>query len=374
MTQSARKTSSAKPKQKLKRPDVTKTVKTPKSLGERFLAIVKNIPALLVRPFVRLYQRLRRQRAKASHHSFVLTRKRDKPSKPEIEGLFRLGWVVWAYLLKHKGLFARFLLLYIVLTTALVGVIQGENLSNINQIVDEIGQQAGSLFSPLMQSLVIVGSSMGGALTGNLTEVQQLYMVALYIFASMVVIWLLRQLMAGNKVKLRDGLYNAGSPVVAVMVLVAVAVLQLIPFAFLALIFNTALSSGLLAGGIETAMFSIALFLGAVLTLYFMTTTIFALMIVTVPGTYPLRAYVLAKQIITGQRGRLLMRLVWLGVNIVIFWFVVMVPVVLIANATNLQSTPLVTISVQLTTGLSIVYASAYCYLLYRRMINDPAK
>ena len=324
-------------------------------------------------PFVRFYARLRHARASASHQSFVLTRRRDTPSKPKLEGFIAFTVSVFRTLWEAKGLFSRFLALYFVLAVVMVGVIQGTNMETINTVIDSANEaSSGAIAEPLTRAFVVVTSSLSGSLNSNLTEVQQFYMLALYIFVALVTVWLLRQQLASKKVTLRDGLYSAGAPLIALYVLVAVALLQLIPVALAILAYTTAVSGGFINGGIEAAMFSVALFLAGVLTLYFMLTTLFALMIATIPGTYPFKAYATAKKIIIGQRLRLLMRLFWMALVLALIWYVVLIPVALVVNAFGWNNTLVIPVAVQVMTGFLLIYGTSYCYLLYRRMIDDP--
>lgn len=324
-------------------------------------------------PFVAFYQRLRRSRSEAPHQSFSLTRQRDKPKKPHMERFIRFTISVFQTLWASKGIFSRFLLLYFVLAIVMVGIIQGTNLSSVNDIVDAVNEDSsGAITEPFTRAFVVVTSSLGGALNSNLSEVQQFYMLALYIFVALVTIWLLRQRLAGKTITLRDGLYSAGAPLIGLYVLVVVALLQLVPMALAALAYSVAVSGGFIQGGIEAAMFSIALALVAVLTLYFMLTSVFAFMIATIPGTYPLRAYATAKKIIAGQRLRLLLRLFWLALVIVIIWYGILIPIAIIVNALSLNDSLVIPVAVQFVTGFCLIYGVSYFYLLYRRMIDDP--
>lgn len=333
----------------------------------------KRIVTGITSPFARIHARLRHTRATAPHQSFVLTRQRDKPKKPKLEGFISFTVSVFKTLWESKGLFSRFVLLYFVLAVLMVGVIQGTNMETVNSVIDSVNDaSSGAVAEPLTRAFVVVTSSLSGALSSNLSEVQQFYMLALYIFVALITIWLLRQRLAVKKVTLRDGLYSAGAPLIALYVLVVVALLQLVPIALAILAYTTALSGGFINGGIEAAMFSIALFLAAVLTLYFMLTTLFAFMIATIPGTYPLKAYKTAKKIIVGQRLRLLMRLFWMALVLVLVWYAVLIPVALVVNAFGWNTTLVLPIAVQFMTGFLLIYGTSYCYLLYRRMIDDP--
>lgn len=347
------------------------TEQSPKSQPIR--AWYQKAIVLATEPLIRSYKKLRDSRLQATHQSFVLTRKRDKAKKPKLEKLIPFTINVFKTLWESKGIFSRFLALYFVLALLMVGLIQNTNISTVNEAIDTVKESGTTqLEEPLSRAFVVVTSSLSGALNSNLSEVQQFYMLALYIFVALVTIWLLRQRMAAKKVNLRDGLYSAGAPLIALYVLVAIGIAQLIPAALGVLAYSVATSGGFINGGIEAAMFSIALFFIVVLTLYFMLTTVFAFMIATIPGTYPLQAYKTAKKIITGQRLRLLFRLLWLAVVIVLIWYVVLIPVAIIVNALNANNSPVIPVAVQLVTGFCLIYGSSYFYLLYRRMIDDP--
>lgn len=320
------------------------------------------------RPFVRAKQ----ARAAAPHQSFSLTRKRDKPKKPRLESFIPFTVNVFKTLWVSKGLFFRFLVLYFVMSVLMIGIIQGNNLATVNELIDTVGEETDVVSGPFSKAFIVVTSSLGGALNSNLTEVQQFYMLAIYVFVALVTVWLLRQRLADKAVKLRDGLYSAGAPMIAIFVLVLIAVLQLLPFALVTLVYTVAVSSGFVGDGIEAGLFVGALVLVAALTLYFMTTTLFALMIATIPGTYPINAYKTAKKIVIGQRSRLLVRLLWLALVIALIWYLVLIPVALVVQSFGWDSSYVLPVFVQLVTGFGLIYGTSYVYLLYRRMIDDP--
>lgn len=311
-------------------------------------------------------------RATAPHQSFALTRKRDKPKKPRLEGFIPFTVNVLKALWDSKGLFFRFLLLYFVMAVLMVGIIQGNNLATVNEVIDTVGEETDTLSGPFSKAFIVVTSSLSGALSSNLSEVQQFYMLAVYVFVALATVWLLRQRLSNKAVKLRDGLYSAGAPMIAIFVLVVIAVLQMLPFALTTFIYSVAVTGGFIGDGIEAGLFVGALVLLAALTLYFLTTTMFAMMISTIPGTYPLKAYKTAKKIVVGQRARLLVRLLWLGLVIALVWYLVLIPVALIVQSFGWESSYVLPIFVQLVTGFSLIYGTSYVYLLYRRMIDDP--
>ena len=338
------------------------------------LPSIKQIGAVLAHPFVQLYHRLRDAREASPHKTFVLTRSRDMPVGPFLKKSWRFTLDVFGVLWRHKRVFAALIVLYVVMAVLLTGAIKGEGMTFINEAVQIFNEESDFSLDPVLRSAVVAGAALGGALNTGLTEIEQLYMTILYVFTCLVSIWLIRHLAAGNAVKLRDGLYNAGAPFVAILCLLLLLVVQSFPAALGILALNVLTAGGVLQGGIETAMFWIAIGLLFVLTLYFVSATLFAFVIATVPGTYPWAAYKLAKKIVLGQRRRLLFRLLWLAFVIAATWMLVLIPVVLVINALKLENTLLIPVLAQVMTGFSFVLGSTYVYMLYRRMIDEPAQ
>lgn len=344
--------------------------------SSRTVLMVKSIPrkvgVFVARPFIYVYRTLQDNRRISPHKSFQRTKKRDRPSRPKVEGLFVFPWYVMRTLLSHKWLYFRLLLTFVAIAIIAVGSVEVSNIGTIDSITGS--DLVTSIMSPVSRAIATVSSTLTGALNNNLTDAQWLLLGAIAILAILSTVWLLRQQLAGRRVNMRDGLYGSAGPIAAEFVLVFIGMLQMLPFALLLLAYYTVTASEILTGGIETAMFTLALVLVAVLTLYFMTTTLFALFIATIPGTYPLKAYRAARQIVAGQRLRLLIRLLWMAITIVVAWFIIMVPVVIIVNAFEAGGSWVIPIAFQVMVGASFIYGTAYGYLLYRRMIDDPVK
>ncbi len=331
----------------------------------------RSVGKVLAWPFVTPYKKLRRNRDQAPHKSFIRTRHRDKIKKPKIENYVAFSWYTARILWNRKWVYVRFVLVFFFLAALFIGALQADNITSVNEVLDS-ATSGETILGPVGRAAVTVGSSIAGALNSNLSDVQYIYISALFILALLTIVWLLRHQLAGNKLKLRDGLYNAAAPIAAEYVLLVVGIAQLIPAALVTLVYISATTSGLLDGGIETAMFSIALFLVIVLTLYFMTTTLFAMFIATIPGTYPMKAYRAARHIVAGQRLRLLLRLLWMVVTVLAVNFVILVPIVIVINSVGGGNGWAIPIAYQLAVISSIMYGVAYGYLLYRRMIDDP--
>ena len=117
----------------------------------------------------------------------------------------------------------------------------------------------------------------------------------------------------------------------------------------------------------------------AVLVLYWITSTLIALVIVTLPGMFPFRALRAAGDLVVSRRLRILLRLLW-GVGVIaVIWGIVMIPSIILDTAlksafAQFAAIPLVPYIGAFMASLTVVWISSYVYLLYRRVVDDDAK
>lgn len=352
------KTTTKKPASRTKKAATKKTV-----ARKRFdIRNVKNIKPV---------RRLRALRAARAHKSFALTRRRDIPKPAKLPGYVVFTVSVARSLWQFRRTFFALLSVYVLISIVLIGVSQQEEYRTLTDALGDVSKDT-SLDS-LTQVGGLFGATLLGSLNSSLTEVQQFYLVGVYVFTWLVVVWLLRQLTAGNRVRVRDGLYSAGAPLLSSALIVSLMGLQIVPGALGVLLFAFAIQSGAIAGVIAM-LFGVMAILLVVLSLYWLTSSLFALVIVTLPGTYPMTAIRGASEIALGKRAQLLRRLLWLVLVIALIWVVVLFPAIMVDIWVKVSWLPLVTIAVQVATGLSLIYGASYVFLLYRRMIDGPAK
>jgi hypothetical protein len=280
---------------------------------------------------------------------------------------------------QHKTLFGLLTLVFAVLSGAVVGIASQDTYSAITDGLSEASSTLGSDPNQIAVVAGLIGTALTGGINQTLTQTQSTYASLLGLMTWLTTVWLLRNILAGNKVKLRDGLYNASAPILSTFLVTLVLILQLLPMAIAFIGYAAASASGLLAGGVEAMLFWIAAGLLVVLSMYWITSTLIALVIVTLPGMYPMKALRTAGDIAVGRRMRLLLRLIWLAGTIVVTWIVIMVPLVLL-NAwinsvwTAFSSVPMLPVALVVMSSLTVVWSSAYVYLLYRKVVADDAK
>ena len=312
------------------------------------------------------------------HRSFRRTRRRDYNRSLKLPGYWAFTAYVWRTLWAHRKTFVLLAIVYAVLTALLVGVASQDTYTTLTNTLSATGGSvlAGGWGVVGKASLLFL-ATITGSISQAMTDVQQVYAGLIALLAWLTSVWLLRNILAGHKVKLRDGLYNAGSPILSTFLVALLLLVQMLPFALALIGYSAASATGLLAaGGVESMLFWIAAGLLTTLSLYLITSTIFALVIVTLPGMYPFQAIKTAGDLVVGRRLRILMRLLWMAVGLSITWVIVMVPIILIdmwlkGVWSAIAWVPTIPFTLLTLSALTIIWASSYIYLLYRKVVDD---
>lgn len=310
------------------------------------------------------------------HRSFRLTRRRDYVRPWNLPGYWSFTNEVRLLLWSNKWLFAKFIALYSVFSYIIIGLLSQDNIELLGQSVNQLGGNvvAGEL-SGLVQNFAIFTGVFTGAFSQSLTESQQVYSGILFLIGWLTAVWLLRQILAGHKkIKLRDGLYSSGSPLVSTFLILMVLMVQLLPFAVAILAYGVADSVDIFSDVLFTTMFWIVELLLVVVSAYWITSTAIALVVVTLPGMYPLKSLKASSDLVIGRRLRILYRLAWLLVSVLVLWAIVLLPVILINQIDLLSDIPIAPIAVLLLNSATLLWTSTYIYLLYRKLVSDDTK
>lgn len=327
----------------------------------------------------KLKQRCRDLRSRRPHRSFKLTRRRDYKRSLNIPGYWALTVESLGIFWKNRQLFLGIAVVYMLLMIMISGVVSQEAYSHLKSTVDEASKDG-------LGSLVAIGSVFWSVFLGQISGGQQninqqsiSLLSGLFLWLSSI--WLVRAILAKKRPKARDAIYNSGSPVVALSILVFILLLQLTPAAIAIIVYGVIDSSGLLA---QTPILMLAggiSILAVVLSIYWITSTFIAMIIVTIPGVYPMEAIRLSGDLVVGRRLRVLLRLSWLVVVLMLMWLFILVPMILLDSSLkqvlpDLGWLPLVPFTALLMATLSIIIAAIYIYSFYRKMVadgSDPA-
>ena len=336
----------------------------------------------IFRLFASARQHQRAFLARRPHRSFRRTRRRDYTRSLTIPGYVSLTAQTLSVLRRHKKLFIGLVAVYVVCSIVIVNVLAQDTYSLLSDSINQAGSelelgafyQAGAIFLGVMTSMFT-----GGDTDSAYGIAQQFIAGMLVILIWLSTVWLLRAVSNKQDVRLRDGLYSSGGPFLATLLLFGLIFVQSLPIIIAVIGYSAAASSAILENTAILMLFWGAAFLLGVLSLYWMTTTAVALIIITLPGMYPMQALRLAGDIVVGRRIRVLLRLMWAVLLIVLTWAIVVIPAILLYELVTqyvsfVANIPLIPLVIVVMGAVSVVWGATYVYMLYRSIVNDNSE
>lgn len=322
----------------------------------------------------------RKQRVQL-HRSFRRSYREDCVRELELPGLLHHACTTFIKIFKNWRLFLPLLILVVALNIILVGLLSEDTYLKFQKAIDDTNNSLtqGKVGNVAKAGLLLVSTITTGGLTNGMTEVQQVFAVFLAIVVWLVTIYILRQNLVGNKIQLRDALYNALTPFISTFCVLAVVFLQLIPIFLVIIVYSTAIATEFLA----TPFYALLVFLFAlplvILSVYWLSSSSLALAIVTAPGLYPIVSLRVAADLVAGRRFKLIARLIYLVFVLSIIWIVTLLPIILLDLKLKpifswLAGIPVVPFSMLLVSCFSVIYIAAYFYLFYRRILDYDKK
>ncbi|HEX7484502.1 MAG TPA: hypothetical protein VF281_05135 [Candidatus Saccharimonadales bacterium] len=314
------------------------------------------------------------------HRSFRRTYRRDYVRSLQLPGYWAFTNHVRKTLWDNKKIFLAVLAMYALITVSVVNLASETVYTELRTTVNEA---TSDIFKGFWGEIGKSGLLLLGGVSGSYNEAptdsqSRTYMVFAGLLLWLTTVWLLRAIAAGARPKMRDGLYNAGAPIIPTIFIGFVAVLQLLPIALVFYGYTAAIGSGLLEGGVEAMLFWMAAAVLALLSAYWLTSTLIAMVVVTLPGMYPVQALRTAGDLVIGRRVRILLRMLWMLLIVVVTWVLVAIPTIMIDGWVKtivpyFSSIPTVPIMLLVMGSLTLVWIAAYIYLLYRRIVADDA-
>jgi hypothetical protein len=189
-----------------------------------------------------------------------------------------------------------------------------------------------------------------------------MYQIMLILLLSLVFIWTLRQVYAGQAVQLKDSFYRSMTPLVQFMLVVLVVLAQLLPLSIGLLIYSTAAANGLAVTILEQLLLGLLALILSAVSLYMLSSSFFALYIVTLPDMTPLAALRSARQLVRGRRLPVLLRILFLPFVMIVAAAAIIMPLILFV-------TPLAALVFYAITLLIWPLVHSYMYTLYRSML-----
>jgi hypothetical protein len=299
-----------------------------------------------------------RKRALPKHCSFRISKKIYKHPKtlPGAVTILRQTAVV---IYRNKRLFFGLMAIYLIFSFLFIrGLVSAFNISEVKLNFETLLGEQSSSWSTAIALLGYLVSG-GGA---SPTDSSSTYQVLLSIIVSLAVIWIVRQLQAGEKPRLRDGFYKGMYPLIPFVLVIIVICVQLIPLIIGNVTYSIIIQNGLAATVIEKVLWLLLFIFLALLTLYMLTSSVFSLYIVTLADMTPLKALRSARQLVLHRRLAVGLRIIVMPLILILLNIVILVPLLILF-------TPLAPLLFMLLVSFCLVAAHTYMYLLYRALL-----
>ena len=330
-------------------------------------------------------QLIKKQDEVRLHHSFKRSYYEDYQRKTELPSLTSQASAAFKMFFKFWKIFLPLLLIFVGLYIFLIGAMSENTLADVKANVEQTNKDVadGKIGTVGKAGLTLLGIISTGGLT-TMNDAQVVIAVLLFTIIWLVTIYLARHLLAGHQeIKMRDGFYSALSPLVSTLVVGLIIFLEAIPIMLTIIVFQVALTTEFLSTPFYVLLFFMFAALMITLSLYLLSSSFFAIIVVSAPGLYPLTAVRMAKNLIMGRRLRFLIRVFYLVIIVALLYLLLLMPAIILDGILKAQfawladsKIPFVAI-IQLTiTVFLFIYLSIYFYLFYRALLdyNDDAK
>lgn len=262
------------------------------------------------------------------------------------------------HLNEHKKLFGIISLIYLGLTMLLVRGFQlTTDLGLAKQAFDELLNGAGN---GITSSLAVFGYLVGTNSPNS--EVATVYQTMIIVLFSLVTIWALRQTHAKEKISVKDAFYKASYPLIQFILVLLVVGLQFIPFVLGNFLFSATVGSDIAVNLAEKILWSALSFMLVLWTVYLVSSSLFALYIVTLPDMTPLQALRSAKKLVKFRRWSIIRKVIFLPFILCIILAVVMLPTIMFV-------TPISEVVFLILISSVLVVSHSYMYSLYRELL-----
>jgi hypothetical protein len=303
-------------------------------------------------------QALPRMRKQANHKSFRLS-KNVKLKRPALPGAYALLKQTFKLIFRNKKLFFGIILINVVL--GFVFVQSFGSSTNFGELKSQVQDLLGDNADRFGTSLAIFNYAIS-SLASSTNEIAGTYQIFLTLLSSVAVIWAIREVSAGEKVTARDAFYRGLYPLAGFILVIFAIGLQLLPLMLGNLLYGTVFGNGLAITAPEKVLWMTLFILLAMLSIYMILSSMFALYIVTLPDMTPLKALRSARQLVLHRRLSILLRVIALPIILVTMAAIVMVPIILFAGG-------LAQIIFSTLTMFGLVFVHGYLYSLYRALL-----
>ena len=226
------------------------------------------------------------------------------------------------------------------------------------------------LYLPLVLIGVVVALLNMGASMDTLI----VFFVLTFLFAWLMTLFFTRHILNGDKVWFRDGLYNAATPMVSSLLIFLLIAVECLPVLLTVIGWSAAMETDLFNHMFYGSVFVLVAVLMVMLTMWLVAGNVMALIAVTTPVMYPMRALSNVRKMMRGKRALVMVRLLVIMVMSVACEMVAVLPVVMVGIIFNVDVSIAGIFATTIAGGFMTIFAAVYLYLNYREMIGMKGK
>lgn len=209
--------------------------------------------------------------------------------------------------------------------------VQSQSSGSVSELKAAVQDGIGGEVSSLGVGVSVFGILLGSA-NSTASDVSSLYQTIIFIVVSLALLWSLRQQRPIKRwwLATKQAFYQSTHPLVPFLLVLVVVALQLLPVIMAGGIYNNVILGGVAQTLTEGVLWLGVLFGLLFISLYWLSSSVFALVIVTLPDTPPRKALRMAKQLVRFRRLTIMRRFLLFGVALVSIAGLIMVPLIMI--------------------------------------------
>jgi len=322
------------------------------------------------------FYHLRALRQQGVHKTGKLSRKTELPKLMRLPAWWKLFGRSVKIVVSEWRTFFPLLLIFVVLAWLVNGVYSLDALTNLKTVTASLSDTFGIFEQSILGTVGLIGAVFSGFQDGSADSSTQMLMNIIFILAWLAVLWIARYALARQKTTLRDAIYKSGSAFLPTVLIIFIMIFELLPLAGAFLIFGAIGTGSIFDELIARAFLGILGTLLILVSVYFLTSSMIALQIVSLPGMYPWRALRSAKRLIVGRRFVVFRKLFALIICSLIVWIALILPVILIDNLlcsgedVCVSTTWIVPFFLFAISSIILTFGTISIYLLYRALLE----
>jgi hypothetical protein len=262
---------------------------------------------------------------------------------------------MWRYKRLFLGVFAVYLIGSVVLVQSL------QNAESAQFVRDAIEEAIEGGLGRILGGTAVLSLLASGA-TSAPTDVAGVYQMIFFLVITLATVWSLRQTFGERRPQIRDAFYQGMYPLVPFLLVLLVIGLQLIPFMVGGWLFTVVIAGGLAVNFVEQFIWGFLFFLLALLSIYMIASSLFAMYIVTLPDMRPLQSLRSARELVRFRRWAVIRKVLFMPLALLLIGVVVLLPVVLLTPGLA----PALVLAYSLA---SVMIGHGFMYTMYRELL-----